>query len=358
MSNTEGENSSGGDSPVSQSSDGENPDPGQSTDTSDESLIDLLTYGLSIPERTARSVSAIAGGLVNETSARLIPAAFRSSRTYTVFVQQALDMMIHDVGGVKNAKQDDASEEEVQLAQKAVGGLLDLAGAATLHVSPLTVLAVFNDLAYGSGYYLNQLSEELKREGIIGSESSIDHVSDLIEALRAASSKAADTVDKPPISIDGLTDTITQLRDEIGKVDPSKLIPQTEVQRIWGEMEQAATKADVGLWDVSTTMTMFALNRISLTSRGALTTINVAGNLLDEHIFSHYSEALDEIGEKGLYSTLSDVSAPYTEAAWKNYDDDRDTWTEELVTGRMFSKAWQGVRGWWQGDDKESQSQE
>lgn len=323
-------------------------------DAVEHSLVDLLTYGLSLPERTARSASAIAGGLVNETAARLIPSAFRSSRSYNVFVQQALDMMMHDVGGVANPNAKAPSTEETVLAQKAVGGLLDLAGAATLHVSPMTVLAVFSDLAYGSGYYLDQLSRELKREGIINNESSIDQVSDLLEALRNTSGKAAETVDKPPISIVGLTNTIEQLRTEINKVDPTDLLPQSEVQRIWGEMEQAASKADVGLWDVSTTMTMFALNRVTLTSRGALSTISVAGNLFDQHIISHYSDALEEIGDKGLYATLSDVSAPYTEAVWKNFDDDRETWTEELVTGRMFSKAWQGVRGWWSGEESES----
>ena len=319
------------------------------------SLVDTLVYGLSLPERTARSASVIVGGLVNETAARLIPTAFRSSRSYTVFIQQALDMMVHDVGGVKNPNQDEAAAAESKLAQKAVGGLLDVAGAATLHLSPMTVLAVFNDIAYGSGHYLKLLSAELKREGIIDSDSSIDHVSDLVDALRSTSSKAADAMDSPPISIEGLTDTISQLRDEIGKVDPIKLIPHSEVQRLWGEMEQAATKADVGLWDVSTTMTMFAMNRISLTTRGALSTINVAGNLFDEHIITHYSDALDEIGEKGLYATLSNVSTPYLADVWDNFDEDRETWTEELVTGRMFGKAWESVRGWWQGDTTEQQ---
>lgn len=330
--------------------------PASIVDGDESSLVDTLIYGLSLPERTARSASVIVGGLVNETAARLIPTAFRSSRSYTVFIQQALDMMVHDVGGLKNPNQDVATIEESKLAQKAVGGLLDVAGAATLHLSPMTVLAVFNDIAYGSGHYLKLLSEELKREGIIDSESSIDHVSDLVDALRSTSGKAADAVDTPPISIDGLTETITQLREEINKVDPVKLIPQSEVQRLWGEMEQAATKADVGLWDVSTTMTMFALNRVSLTTRGALSTINVAGNLFDEHIINHYSDALDEIGQHGLYETLSVASEPYLAAVWENFDEGRETWTEDLVTGRLFSKAWESVRGWWQADEADGQT--
>lgn len=310
-----------------------------------ESLIDTLLYGLSLPERTARSASAIVGGLVNETAARLIPAAFRSSRSYRVFIQQSIDMLVHDVGGVENPHL--VTDQESTLARKAVGGLLDVAGAATLHLSPMTVLAVFNDLAYGSGHYLGKLSEELKREGIIDANSSIHHVSDLVDALRSTSDRAADAMDAPPFSVDGLRQTIAQLSDEIGRVDPSKLIPQAEVGRLWSEMEQAAGQADASLWDISTTMTMFALNRVSLTTRGALSTVRVANNLFDEHIVNHYSEALTEIHDKGLYATLAEVSTPYVEAVWDNFDTERETWTAELVTGRLFGKAWGHVRGWW-----------
>jgi hypothetical protein len=170
-------------------------------------------------------------------------------------------------------------------------------------------------------------------------------------ALQLTSNRAADAVDTPPISLDGLTETIAELREEINKVDPRNLIPQAEVQRLWGEMEQAARKEDVGLWDVSTTMTMYALNRVSLTTRGALSTVTVAGSLFDEHIIGHYGEALDEISKQGLYETLSVVSTPYVEAVWENFEDDRETWTEELVTGRLIGKAWESVRGWWQGDE-------
>ena len=311
------------------------------------SLLDTLVYGLSLPERTVRSTSAIVGGLVNETAARLIPTAFRSSRSYSVFIQQALDMMIHDVGGVKNANQPVVDEAESKLARKAVGGLLDVAGAATLHLSPMTVLAVFSDLAYGSSHYLKLLSEELKREGIIDDVSSIDHVSDLVDVLNSASGKAAEAMDTPPISLDGFKETIQQLRTEINKVDPSHVIPQAEIQRMWREMESAATQADVGLWDVSTTMTMFAVNRVSTGTRGALSSISVAGNILEEHIFTHYFDALDQIEENGLYQTLADVSTPYLSAVWENFAGERETWTEELVTGRMFGKAWNSVRGWW-----------
>lgn len=327
--------------------DNDHDDPQIDSSVESRSLVDTLLYGISLPERTARSASAIVGGLVGETAARLIPAAFRSSRSYNVFIQQSLDMMIHDVGGVThpNMTKED-SEQDAKLAQKAVGGLLDIAGAATLHLSPMTVLALFNDLAYGSGHYLEKLSEELRREGVIDEASTIAHASDLIEALKTTTDRASDAMEVPPFSIDGLRQTISELSEEIAKVDPSRLLPQSEIGRMWTEMEGAATEADASLWDVSTTMTMFAMNRVNLTTRGALSTVRVAGNMFDEHITDHYFGALAEISEHGLYTTLSASSAPYIDAVWQNFDSERETWTVELLSGRMIGKAWNNMRGW------------
>jgi len=313
----------------------------------DPTLVARLAYGLSLPERTARGVSAVLGGLVHETAARLIPAAFRSSRSYSVFVQQALDMMVHDFGGVSPANPEAAATDEAKLAQKAVGGLLDIAGVATLHLSPITVLAVFSDLAYGSGHFLTKLSDELKREGIVDARTSIDNVADLVAALQATSSRAAESVDTPPINVGGLKDTVAQLSAEISRIDAAKLIPRHEVERMWAEMETTAAKANVGLWDVSTTMTMYAMNRVTLTSRGALSTMSVAGNLFEEHWVDHYAEALREIHEQGLYATLATASAPYLEAVWLNFDETRVTWTEDLLSGRLIRRTWTGFRGWW-----------
>ncbi|MCG8652643.1 MAG: hypothetical protein MI861_22580, partial [Pirellulales bacterium] len=55
---------------------------------------------------------------------------------------------------------------------------------------------------------------------------------------------------------------------------------------------------------------------------------------------------------------FQDATSPYVEAVWENFDDERETWTEELVTGRLFEKAWNGIRGWWSDEAKESEKQE
>ena len=313
-----------------------------------DSLVSMLTYGLSLPERTARSAAAVVGGLIHESAAHIIPAAFRSSRSYSVFIQQALDMVRHDIGGVENATpvSNVNPEQETQLAQKAVSGLLDVAGAATMHLSPMTVLAIFNDIAYGSGHFLGKLGEELRREGIIDAESSIDNVSDLLRSLEDTASTAVDALEKPPINVDGIRTVIAQITEQVGKIDPTQILPQNEVARMWQDMENEAAVAGTSVWDVSAAMTMFAMNRITLSSRGALSTVVVAGNLFDQHILQHYQSSLTAIHEDGLYTTLATVSQPYLEAVWLNFDHDRETWTEDFLSGKLFNRALDSIRGW------------
>ena len=66
-----------------------------------DSMYESVVYGLSLPERTVRSVAALASGAAGESAAILIPRAFQDSKSYRVFVQQMIDMLSHDVGGVQ-----------------------------------------------------------------------------------------------------------------------------------------------------------------------------------------------------------------------------------------------------------------
>jgi hypothetical protein len=90
-------------------------------------------------------------------------------------------------------------------------------------------------------------------------------------------------------------------------------------------------------------------------SHGALTGIQVAGGLFDRIVIGHYVDSLKEIRERGFYTTLQESSAPYIEAVWSNFAVDRETWTEDLVSGRTFSKAFETVTGWFRKKDDEDQ---
>ena len=107
-------------------------DPSDSIVPSVDDVADFLLYGLSLPERALRSSSAAVSGAVRQSTSLLIPQAFRSSKSYTVFVEQMLDFMAHDIGGVDrdeeankphgSASDAPAESTEHYVARKAVGG--------------------------------------------------------------------------------------------------------------------------------------------------------------------------------------------------------------------------------------------
>lgn len=345
-----------------------NPDPPfESFVPSVEDVADFLLYGLSLPERALRSGSAAVSGAVRQSSSLLIPHAFRSSKSYSMFVEQMLDFMAHDIGGVdrnvetssgdsengetenadgEGAQQREATEEYV--ARKAVGGFIELASLPLLHVSPMTVLAIVSDVAYGSQTYLKELSQELKRQGVIDQKTTIDHAADLLEAIKETTSVAADTIDKPPLSTDGLAETIRQITDASTSADVTKIIPQGEVDRLWNDMQQLATEENQNVFEISGAVSMYAMNRVGKLGQGALSTIAVAGNMFDLHILDHYRQGLDELQDKGFYATLAESSQPYIGAMWENFSSERDTITEDLLSGRMLSRTWKSVSDWFQ----------
>lgn len=338
-----------------------NPTPSDNS-PSDESFVpsiddvaDFLLFGMSLPERALRSSTAAVSGAVRQSTSLLIPHAFRSSKSYTMFVEQMLDFMAHDIGGVERDEDEaeDADSEnkestEEYVARKAVGGFIELASMPLLHVSPMTVLAIVSDIAYGSQTYLNELSEELKRQGVIDAESTIDHAADLLDALKETTSVAVDAIDKPPLSTDGLAETIRQITEASTAADVTKIIPQGEVDRLWDDMQKLATEENQNVFEISSAVTMYAMNRVGKLGQGALSTISVAGNMFDLHILDHYRQGVDEIAEKGFYAILAESSQPYIAAMWENFSSDRETITEDVLSGRMLSRTWKSVSDWFQ----------
>ena len=305
------------------------------------------------------------GGAVDQSATLLIPAAFQESRTYQTFVKQMLDVVSNDIGGVKKSEvaadsavpdsetagdtavvADAPEQVENFVARKTVGSFIDLAGMATFHLSPLTVLALVSDLAYGSNVYLQQLADELKREGIIDEDSTIRSTAELLSTISEASGKTVGHLDTPPISLEGLKQTIAETTENIGRIDPTQIIPQSEIRRLWTDMENVASQQDVGLFAVSSAMTMYSLEQVSTATRGALTTIRVTSRLVDQHLIQHYTDALDRIGNEGIYAMVSESAGPYIDAVWQNFAGDRGTITEDLVSGKTVKRAWNGFVDW------------
>jgi len=133
----------------SNTSDQQSLHPTRQDDPGVTNVYNYLLYGLSLPERAIRSTGALMGGTLRESSELLLPRAFRNSQSYRLFLQQMLDFVVEDIGGVQRDKDAPASAAGVDnfVAKKAVANFIDLASLVTVYMSPLLLLALLSDVA-------------------------------------------------------------------------------------------------------------------------------------------------------------------------------------------------------------------
>jgi len=315
-------------------------------------LSRYLLYSLTLPERAVRSTVGLAAGAARESAAFLIPQSFQSAKTYELVVDNALGFLTDQIGGVKRGDGSETESEagtsdaDTYIARKAVGNFVDLAGLATLHVSPVWFMAIFSDVAYGSKTYVRELAQALEQQGLISDSSTIHHVDDILEAVQDASGQAANLFDTPPLSVDQLRDTLNKTRSALASADYKRILPEAELNEFWNDMRSVAEQENQSLLGVSGAITMQMLDRVSTVSRGALTGVQVVGGLFSRHVVGHYTGSLRDLREKGFYQTLQEVSGPYSQAIWLNFQPENSTLTEELVTGRAIGKAVRSFRSW------------
>lgn len=312
----------------------------------------FLLFSLSMPERTLRTASGVVAGAVRESASLLVPQAFQNSKTYSVMVRQMLDFLAEDVGRVER-EEDETAPPAIEnfVARKSVGNFVEMAGLATLHLSPMMLLAVVSDVAYGSQTYLVELADELKKQGVIDEDSTIRHADDLFQAVGDAAGTTADVFNTPPLSVAGLKQTIEDTRQAVQAIDPSKVIPQSEVKRLWEDIHELAAAQGVKPMAVSSAMTLYSLDKIGSLGQGALSTATAAGTLFDRHVIKHYTDGLADVREKGIYRSLAETSTPYVDAVWKNFSTEETTLTEDVLSGKLIGQAWGAARRWLGGAD-------
>lgn len=339
-------------------------------------FLDGLLYGVSLPERFVRSAVGLTAGTAKEIAQFIVPQAFQSSKSYEVAIRNSLNFLLSNVAtisetGAKSGKsaaavpaslidsrrqvsgatQESAGASGTEtdagrfVAKKAISNFIDITGLTTLHVSPLWILAIVSDTAYGTKVYLHELAVELQRQGLIDNSSTIHKVDDVFEAVRKASSRAASTFDLPPLSLEELKQSLTQTRAALQEIDPAQLIPESEIRRLWQDMKELAVSENMSLLGVSGALAMQTVERIRGATQGTLAGLFVAGKIINRNIFSHYAQALIEVHQRGILQSVRDSFEPYADLAWNNMESSRKTWTEQLLNPSLFGKAWSVMKG-------------
>lgn len=282
------------------------------TDTTPEPPAASRGYLASLPERSARALAAIAGGLVHETTGLLLPAGVRGSRLYQATVGRLLRILVEGVGGVHGAFPAEPLSVNELVMRKAAGNAVELASFLALGWSPIWLLAAVSDLTGGTRTYLQALVAELKGSGVLSADTSVASFEELLAALEGGSGTLADTIDLVPTSLRDLRAAWEQLRGHVADLpDAGRLAA------LFADLQAAATREGRPLLEISALL--------------ALGAVRAGVQLGNAHIFSYYREALGRIADEGLAAYLRRLSAPYLVGAVAHLDHRRDSYTQRLL---------------------------
>lgn len=303
-----------------------------------KALWNVSLYTLSIPERYMRGLTALTGGMLKETTDLVVPDFVQDTTSYNIFVGNLLRFAVENVGGVEGLYEDDSLEGEYA-TRKVIGNAIEGVGIATVHASPLWIFAFFADSVKGGQAYLDRLSDELVERGYIESEKTSKSLKGLLEGIEKTTSSFAQNIDTPPLSKDEIIDNISEIRDSINElwVTTGKAAGDIteDVGDIMQEFIDTANEEDQSFLELGGLMTLQATSRAKKAVGMAITAPHVAGKMLSDNILGYYRDTLADIHEHGYAQVASEVIDPYGNAILKQFDANKETWTEKIFKGSV-----------------------
>ena len=301
-----------------------------------EALWNTTLYTISLPERYIRSLTALLGGMLHETTDILIPDFVKDTTTYNLFVTNLLRFAVENIGEVKDVYDDEGLDEDYA-SRKLLGNAIEGIGIATVHVSPLWIFAFFADSVKGGKMYIKRLRAELIEKGYIDSKNDSDSIQDLLEGIERTTASFAQNIDTPPLSKDEIIENIKEIQDSVGglffKTGQVTGDAKDKISNLIQQFLDTASEEDQSLIELSGVMTLQATERAKEAAVVAITAPQVAGQILYENILEYYSETLSDIHERGYATVASETINPYGNAIIKQFSSDKETWTEKLFRG-------------------------
>jgi hypothetical protein len=296
-----------------------------------DNFREQLGYMLSLPERTVRSLAAVAGGTTALVSDLLLPDTLRGTSFYRVLVGDTQRFVIEQVAQVqKEGQAVDAGGGEA-VGRKILGSALDAAGLFGLRFSPLWVFALVDDTAAGGNRFLGRLVEQLKANGVIPKHAQIQGITDLLSSIQDGARRSAAAVESPPLSRDELAHLADELKTAYTHAfhKGTDLLPRLET--IWQSMEQLARRENISLQRLSGILSV-ELSDIGRRGLNAVKAVGQTGrDFVGEEVLDSYSRTLDAINKTGLANYVSTHMRPFLDNAAGHFDPGRKTWTESML---------------------------
>ena len=310
--------------------------------------VGAAVYGLSLPERLARVMISTAGGALRGTARVAVPDAFKEGRLYEITVNKMLGFLADDVGRLEAARPGAAlaeglpadPEKDQFVVKKAVGNVIDVAGLAVFHVSPIWVIAIFSDIVHGTRTYLKALVKELKEQGVLPENQTIGNIDHLLEALQNTSGTLANSLDTPPVTVAQLRTAVTRLRTQASEADLTEVISTEDMARVWNQIEATMLKEHRSLLEVSNAVAMITYTQLVRAGKGAVGTVKVALDLFSDNVVEYYLEAFSRIHHKGYYESVLEVYEHFVDDLRHLFEPSGVTTTEKFLRFGWLRRFW------------------
>jgi hypothetical protein len=170
-------------------------------------------------------------------------------------------------------------------------------------------------VTHGTRVYLDALVDELKRAGVVAQSAELHSVDDLLAALEGASGTTARLIDIPPLEVEALKQSLSDLREDAGG-----LPTPAELAAAYAGLVDEAEREKRSLLEVSVGI--------------GLAFFNSARKVGRQHVLDPYSEDLRPLRDEGFAGYASRVGRPYAQAVLRHFDPRRSTLTERGI-GRV-----------------------
>ena len=293
-------------------------------------------YMLSLPERLLRSATGIAAGAARELGVIVLPARVRRTRLYTSMVDASLRFLLEQVAQVEKSALDRDEALPVDfLMRRTAGNVVEIAGIAAFHASPVWVLAALADLAGAGRSLVSEITAALQSDGLLDPGRSFQTVEEILGGLEDTAGRLAENVNTPPFQIAELRKEWTQLRRDAARLPRAALPDIDNLTAQWRLLQQEAAVQNRSIVELSSLMALSAIRAVPDNARwlsraaraGGLRT----GEVLARGLFDHYRTVLTEIHRTGYTAYCLRELNPYLTAAAKQFSTERGTLTQYLL---------------------------
>jgi hypothetical protein len=292
-------------------------------------------YLVTLPERLIRSIVGLGAGLAREVSDLVLPDSVRQGQLYRNMVDSTLRFLIEQVGGAEGAYPAETQLPGDFLARRTAGNAVEILGVVAFRASPVWVLAGMADLCGLGRHLIPQLAEELKKQGLIESDATVESMDQVLDGLERTSGRMASAINTPPLDVASLRAEWNAIRDEARRLQPSSLPSPEMITRLWDRLRSESAAQNRSVFETSSALALSTIasvpDGLRWLSASAVATAGRTGRVVGGVLLDHYSQTLDEVRQVGYAEYASRQLGPYVKAAVAQFSPEQQTLTARLL---------------------------